>query len=174
MNKLAVFADKSSLFLCRISTGTLWVIVFLVAFNIVARKLFNFTISGIIEIVQYGMLVVMSISMARTTFTGGHVSVSIITAKLPKLGRYIIEFLSMIFSAALITAAAYICIQYIPKTLASGQVTEVYRIPFYIIYFVMAFGLVTSALTFILSAINTVITALGLKDQKGTEGGTAE
>ncbi len=174
MNKLAVFADKSSLLLSRVSTGAIWVIVFTVAFNIVSRKLFNYAISGIVEIVQYGMLLVMSISMARTTFTGGHVSVSIITAKLPKLGRYIIDFLSMMISAALITAAANICIQYISKSYASGQVTEAYHVPFYLVYGVMAFGLVTAALTFILSALHTVANIVTLKKQKGTEGGPAE
>ncbi len=174
MNKVAGFVDKSSLLLSRISTGIIWIIVLLVAVNIVGRKLFNFSISGIIEIVQYGMLTVMAISMARTTFIGGHVSVSIITAKLPKLVRCIIDFLSMMFSAALIIAAAYICIQYIPKTLASGQVTEVYKIPFYIIYSVMTFGLITSALTFIFNAFNAVVTAITAKNQKGTQGGLAE
>lgn len=174
MNKIAGFIDKFSLFLSRISTGILWTIVVLVAVNIVGRKLFSFTISGIIEIVQYGMLTVMSISMARTTFTGGHVTVSIITDRLPKAARCIIEFLCMMLSAALVIAAAYICIQYIPKTFASGQITERYKIPFYLIYGVMTFGLVTSALTFIFNAFNSVVTAIKTKSEKGAEGGTTE
>ena len=168
------FIEKSSLFLSRISTGVFWIIIILVAVNIMGRKLFNFTISGIIEIVQYGMLTVMSLSMARTTFTGGHVSVSIITSRLPKSARCIIEFLGMMLSAALIIAATYICIEYIPKTVASGQVTENYKIPFYLIYSVMTFGLVTSALTFIVNAFNAVLTTITTKNQKGTKGGIAE
>ena len=56
-----------------------------------------------------------------------------------------LDVVLMMFSAALITASAYICIQYIPKTLASGQVTEVCKTPFYIIYSVMTFGMITIA-----------------------------
>lgn len=174
MKKTAGFIDKATLFLSRISTGLLWIIVILVAVNIVGRKLFNLTISGIIEIVQYGMLTVMALSMARTAFSGGHVTVSIITRKLPIAVRCTVQFLGMMLSAALVIAAAYVCIQYIPKTYASGQITERYRIPFYIIYSVMTFGLVTSALSFIFLAFNTVISAITEIKQKRVEGGTAK
>ena len=163
MKKLTKAFDKCSLFLTRIATIVLFIVIVLVAVNIVGRKLFNVTISGIIEIVQYGMLTVMVLSMARTTFTGGHVSVSIITRKLPKLGRAIIGFLTLMLSAALVAAAAYISIRFIPKTIASGQVTERYKIPFYVIYGFMSFGLVTSCLTFILNAVRAL---LGLDEVK--------
>ncbi len=174
MNKMTGFVDKSTLYLSRISTGILWMIVVLVIANVVGRKVLNVSISGIIEIVQYGMLTVMSLSMARTTFTGGHVSVTIITDKLPKAVKCIIEFLGMMLSATLIIAAAYICIQFIPKSIASGQVTEHYMIPLYLIYIVMTFGLLSSALTFIFNAFNSVVTTITTKNQKGTEGGTAQ
>ena len=171
MNK---FVDKVTLFLSRISMLLLWIIVVLVAVNIVGRKLFNFTISGIIEIVQYGMLTVMVMSMARTTFTGGHVSVSIITGKLPKAVRCIIAFLTLIASAALVAAAAYVCIRNIPKTFASGLVTERYKIPMYLVYGVMSFGLITSCLTFIYNAVCSILDIGRKEPAKPEEGGAGE
>lgn len=174
MKKLTGFVDHLSLFLARIASVIFWIVVILVAVNIVGRKLFNFTIAGIIEIVQYGMLVVMTLSMARTTFTGGHVTVSIITGRLPKAVRCIIEFLGLLLSAALVAAAAYICIQYVPKTFISGQVTERYKIPFYLIYGFMTFGLIISSLTFLFNAVRSLFTSGSKEDENTTEGGMAE
>ena len=176
MKKLTKAFDKCSLFLTWIATIIFFIVVILVAVNIVGRKLFNFTISGIIEIVQYGMLTVMVLSMARTTFTGGHVSVSIITRKLPRAGRAVVGFLTLMLSAALLAAAAYISISFIPKTIASGQVTERYKIPFYVIYGFMSFGLITSCLTFILNAVRTLLGLDEVKDARPEdfkEGGDA-
>lgn len=169
MNKLTKAFDKCSLFLTYIATAVFFIVVVLVAVNIVGRKLFNFTISGIIEIVQYGMLTVMVLSMARTTFTGGHVSVSIITRKLPRLAQALIGFLTLMLSAALLAAAAYVSIRFIPKTIASGQVTERYKIPFYLIYGFMSFGLVTSCLTFVLNAVLTLLGIDSARDAKSGE-----
>lgn len=162
--------DKISLFLTRISTVILWVIVVLVAFNIVSRKLFNFTIAGMIEIVQYGMLTVMALAMARTTFSGGHVTVSIITGRLPKAAQNFIAFITLLLSAALVAIAAYVCILNIPRTIASGLTTERYKIPMYLVYAVMSFGLVTSGLTFIFNAISALL-GIGGKAPKEKEGG---
>ena len=160
METLDKIIDKVSNFLCQISTVIIWALVVVVAVNVVGRKLFNFTVPGTIEIVQYGTLTMMSLAMARTTFTGGHVSVSVITGVLPKAVRCVIEFLALMLSAGLLLAALYICVQYIPQTMASQQTTEFHRIPFYLIYSVMAFGLATAAITFIFNAFKSVYVAV--------------
>ena len=160
MKTLEKIFDKVSIFLCRISVVIIWLLVIVVAVNVVGRKIFNVTVPGAIEIVQYGTLAMMALAMARTTFTGGHVSVSVITGVLPKAVRCVIEFLALMLSAALMVAALWICVQYIPQTVASGQVTEFHRIPFYLIYGVMAFGLVTAALTFVFNAVKAVYTTV--------------
>jgi len=163
--------DKVTLFLSRLSSILLWMIVLTVAFNIVSRKLFNFTIAGMIEIVQYGMLTVMVLSMARTTFSGGHVNVSIITGKLPKAARNIVGFITLLGSAALVFAAAYVCSGNITKTIASGLTTERYKIPMYLIYSIMCFGLVTSGITFVYNAFSTLVSTWKKEPAKAEEGG---
>jgi len=153
MEKFFRFVDKLSMVLCRIASVIFFVIVMLVAVNIVGRKLFNTTISGMIEIVQYGVLLVMVLSMARTTLTGGHVTVSIITGKLPKLPKRVIDVFDLVLSAVLVGIAAWVCMRYIPQTRASGLTTERYKIPLYLVYTVMSIGLVVTAFTFILNLI---------------------
>ena len=108
MKTLEKIFDKVSIFLCRISVVIIWLLVIVVAVNVVGRKIFNVTVPGAIEIVQYGTLTMMALAMARTTFTGGHVSVSVITGVLPKAVRCVIEFLALMLSAALMIAALWL------------------------------------------------------------------
>lgn len=166
MEKFFRFVDKLSLVLCRIASAIFFIIVVLVAVNIVGRKLFNYTISGIIEIVQYGVLLVMVLSMARTTLTGGHVTVSIITGKLPKIPKRVIDVFALLLSAALVGVAAWVCIRYIPQTYASGLTTERYRIPIYLVYTVMSIGLIVTAFTFVLNLIRLFFPNAGIAPVK--------
>lgn len=161
--------ERVTLFLSRISSVLLWIIVFLVAFNIVSRKLFTITISGIVEIVQYGMLTVMALSMAHVTLTGGHVSVSIATSKLPKSVQTIIEFVTLMLSAALVSMACYVCFTNIFRMMASGLTTERYKIPMYIVYMVMCFGLATSVITFVFNAFSALLRLFRKEDIQGGE-----
>jgi len=156
LKKLHSVIDKLSSALCLVSKVFLLAIVVIVAANIVGRKLFNTPVPGAIELVQYGMLVVMALSMARTTFTGGHITVSIVTGKLPKAVQSVIGFITLLFSAFIVGAATFICLRYIPSNIQSGQITDHYKIPFYIIYAIMSFGLVTSVLTFLFNAFETL------------------
>ena len=157
MKKMNRLIDKTSSALCVVSKVFMLAIVVLVAANIIGRKLFNTPVPGTVELVSYGMLVVMALSMARTTFTGGHVSVSIITGKLPKAVQAIIGFITLLFSAFIVATATFICVRYIPINFQRGQITDYYKIPFYVIYGIMSFGLVTSVLTFLFNAASTLM-----------------
>ena len=172
MKKIHKFVDKGSAALSKVSMVFMIAIVIVVAANIIGRKLFNTPVPGTVELVQYGMLVVMTLSMARTTFTGGHITVSIITGKLPKAVQAIIGFITLLFSAFIVAAATFICIRYIPNTFKSGQITDHYKIPFYAIYALMSFGLVTSFFTFIFNAFSTLSAIWTKNETAGEEANT--
>ncbi len=156
MKKIHGIIDKVSSALCLVSKVFLLAIVVIVAANIIGRKLFNAPVPGTVELVQYGMLVVMALSMARTTFSGGHITVSIVTGKLPKAVQSLIAFITLIFSVFIVGAATLICMRYIPIYMQRGQMTDHYKIPFYIIYSIMSFGLITSVLTFLFNAFEAL------------------
>ena len=166
MKKLRSIIDKISSGLCAISKVVMLAIVVVVLANIIGRKLFNTPVPGTVELVSYGMLVVMALSMARTTFTGGHITVSIVTAKFPKAVQAVVGFLTLLFSVFIVGAATFICLRYIPSSMQSGQITDHYKIPFYVIYSIMSFGLVTSVLTFLFNAVSTLM-SIWQKDESG-------
>ena len=153
MKKLTKFIDSSSKILMYIACGVLCIMLLAVVVNVVGRRLFHFTIGGIIELVQYGMLLVMSLVMYRTTFAGGHVTVSIFTEKLPKSVAKGISVFALLFAAALMGIAAYVCYKYVPVNRASGLTTNYYKIPYWLVYLVTGIGLTLPALTFVYNAV---------------------
>ena len=156
MKKLDKFIDTSSKYLCYIGCAVLSFMLLSVVVNVVGRRLFNFTIGGIIELVQYGMVTVMCLVMYRTTYAGGHVVVSVITDKLPKPVAKGLGIFSLLFAFALIALASYVCFRYVPINRASGLTTDYYHIPYWIVYLAVGIGLGLSALTFLFNAITFI------------------
>lgn len=152
MKKLDKFIDTSSRYLCYIGCGVLCVMLLAVVVNVVGRRLFNFTIGGIIELVQYGMVAVMCLVMYRTTYAGGHVTVSVITDKLPKGVSKGIAVFALLFAFALVGLASCVCFKYVPINKASGLTTDYYKIPYWLVYLAVGIGLGLSALTFVFNA----------------------
>lgn len=132
-----------------------------VVVNVVGRRLFNFTIGGIIELVQYGMLTVMCLIMIRTTYSGGHVTVSILTEKLPRTLAKLIGVLALLFAAVLVGIASYVSFKYVPINYASKLTTDYYHIPYYLVYLAVGLGLGSSALTFVYNAVTVVFPVHG-------------
>ena len=157
MKKLDRFIDTSSRYLCYIGCGVLSVMLLAVVVNVVGRRLFNFTIGGIIELVQYGMVTVMCLIMYRTTYAGGHVAVSVITDKLPVGARKGIALFAMLFAFALVGLASYVCFKYVPVNRASGLTTDYYKIPIWAVYLAVGIGLGLSALMFLYNAVQVFV-----------------
>ena len=156
MKKIDKFIDVSSRYLCYIGCGVLCIMLLSVVVNVVGRRLFNFTIGGIIELVQYGMVTVMCLVMYRTTYAGGHVAVSVITDKLSPSARKAIAIFALLFAFAFIGLSAYVCFKYVPINKASGLTTDYYHIPYWIVYLAVGIGLGLSALAFLFNALTVV------------------
>ncbi len=152
MKKLDRFIDAFSAILCKIAAVILCVMLLAVVVNVIGRRLFHFTIGGIIELVQYGMLTVMCLIMIRTTYSGGHIAVSVVTEKLPKSASKVIGVLALLFAAALVGTASYVSFKYVPINYASKLTTDYYHIPYYLVYLAVGLGLGSSALTFVYNA----------------------
>lgn len=161
MKKLDRFIDVFSAILCKIAAVILCIMLLAVVVNVVGRRLFHFTIGGIIELVQYGMLTVMCLIMIRTTYSGGHVAVSVLTEKLPKSVSKVIAVLALLFAAALVGIAAYVSFKYVPINYASRLTTDYYHIPFYLVYLAVGLGLGSSALTFVYNAVTVIFPVHG-------------
>lgn len=171
MKQLYKIVDAVSTVLAQLA-GVIFVLILLtVVVNVVGRRLFSFTVPGIMEIVCYGMLVVMTLAMARTTFSGGHVAVTMFTEKLPKGAQKAVSFLALLVASALVALAAYMCATSIPVYLANHQNTDYFKIPFYMVYIFMTFGLGISCLMFL---VNAFLALFPVKKDQGPAPGATE
>jgi TRAP-type C4-dicarboxylate transport system permease small subunit len=153
LKKLTKVVDKTTMGLGYVAVAIILVIIVCVVINIIGRTLTVFTFGGMIEIVQYGMLVAMSMILARTTFAGQHVRVSLFTDMMPKKAKGITMLIEMLISMAIFGMAAYQCFLIIPDTIAMKRMTDFYSIPYYLVYLVLSLGLFTSALAFLYNGI---------------------
>ena len=148
----AKILDKLSLWCTRIASVIIGIVCLIVVASIIGR-IFNKPIKGTVEIVSYGVLIAMCLSLSRTGFLGKHVHVTMFVDMMPKAVKAIIEFFQMIIAAVVFGIVIYLCVHYIPDTMASGLKTDVYRIPQVFVYVFLIFGMFLSCVTFIFHGI---------------------
>jgi len=86
-----------------------WLIALSLAtcFEMVARKLFQFSLQGIDEIGGYTLAVTSAIGFSYTLITRGHTRIDFLVSKLPPLGRALMNTLAMLTLAAVASFALY-------------------------------------------------------------------
>ncbi len=86
-----------------------WLVVFALAscFEMVSRKLFQFSLQGIDEIGGYTLAVTSAIGFSYTLITRGHTRIDFLVSKLPEAARAVLNFLAMLTLALLSAFALY-------------------------------------------------------------------
>lgn len=86
-----------------------WMILLSLAtcFEMVSRKLFQYSLQGIDEIGGYTLAVTSAIGFSYTLITRGHTRIDFLVSKLPPKGRAFMNTLAMVTLAALATFAVY-------------------------------------------------------------------
>lgn len=86
-----------------------WMILLSLAtcFEMVSRKLFQYSLQGIDEIGGYTLAVTSAIGFSYTLITRGHTRIDFLVSKLPPKGRACMNTLAMVTLAALATFATY-------------------------------------------------------------------
>jgi len=152
--------DKVTTAFTIISASIFAIIVFIVIANIIGRSFFQMPIKGTVEIIQYGVMFCAGIVMCRSGYEERHISVNLLIDKYPlRLRAAFIAFGKLLGTVAFGTLAV-IYAQNVPEAMASGKVTETFRLPFEFIYIIMAVCFAAGALIFFYQfcvAMGTVI-----------------
>ena len=127
--------------LATISGMVLFVIMCLVTYSVFRRYALNDPILGDQELVEIGMSVVVMLAIPFTTYSGAHIRVDILDARIGNWGR----FLGDIFARGL---GAYILFLLVQKTWDKaldayeyGDVTNMIEIPVWIAYGAITLGM---------------------------------
>jgi len=157
-----------SAFLAKAAAVILFIISVLVCVHVVLRGLFNGGIEGIYEIVQYGMLTVVSITLAENEMSGGNIIVNVLldkmkprTANAFSIGMYIVATVAM----------AYILVNQVKmifQKYATGATTGVLAIPHWILVLIICVGLFFFVIAFIIRINGMVKSRSSLPGRKLT------
>ena len=156
--------DKITMMVTYICAVFLVIVVLGIAANIILRTFFNAPISGTIEFVQYAVMFVAVMILCRTCFEDKHIYVPVITDMLPYGLRMVIYALGRFLSAAAFAVMTYEFYNDIPGAMI--RVTDILKLPYYIVLIVMFVGMLLATVGFILQGIHFIAI---IKDHRGKE-----
>jgi len=145
--------DKVTMFFVRISGVALAIVALLVIVSVIKRAIFGAPIKGMVELVQYGVMFAIVMALSRTTLNGAHTRVTMFTQSLPDKGQKVLDFIIKLLSLAMFCLLCYRLVLEMNGAAASRQVTEIFKIPFRVIYGILAFGVALNVIVVIFQSI---------------------
>ncbi|NLL51645.1 MAG: TRAP transporter small permease [Peptococcaceae bacterium] len=152
--------DKVTSIFTIVSASLFAIIVLIVLANIIGRTFFHMPIKGTVEIIQYGVMFCAGIVMCRSGYEERHISVTLLIDKYPMRLRAAFVALGKLLGTIAFGALAVIYANNVPEALASGKVTETFRLPFEFIYIIMAVCFLVGALIFFYQFCVTMVTVI--------------
>jgi TRAP-type transport system small permease protein len=126
--------------LVAIGAVALAAMMFLTAFDVVMRYVFNQPVKGALEMVEYLMAVLVSFSIAYCAEQKGHVTVDLIMAGFSKRVQAFFNFITNLMALVLTGLICWQSILYITDTHSSRLTSAVLLIPAYPFVAVVAVG----------------------------------
>ena len=163
--------DKVTYIFTIISCVVFLIVVLIVCANIIGRTAFNRPINGTVEMVQYGALFCAGMVVCRTGFEERHIVVSVFIDKYPKRVRALTIAVGKLIGTAVFGVLAYLYIRRIPEAIASGKVTDSFRLPFEYVYAMMVLCFAAGALVFfyqVFAYMHSFITGKGAPHDPNT------
>ena len=143
--------------LSRFSGALLTLISISVCVHVILRGVFNSGITGIYEVVQYGMLIIVSLTLAENELSGGSIIVNFILDKMkPRVANIISIFMYCLTIGGMLIVLYY-QIGMIVQNYTIGAVTPVLRIPRWTLVIMICIGLFFFIVAFIVRAYYMII-----------------
>ena len=141
--------DRVTLILTIISAIMFACIIIVLLLNIILRSAFNSGVYGQYEIVQYGIMTCVGLGVSRTTYTNRHIHVNLLVDKIKNWRvRSFILFIGRLICTATYGFATYPFIATANNAAKYFKITDLYHIPFQIVYWVFFVMLVITTLVF--------------------------
>lgn len=150
------FAVPLSRFMDRIRMGILALMVLLITADVVLRYFFNRPIKGSYELVEFMMVALVFLGLAYTQVEKGHISITLLTAKLSSAHQAVIHsatYLLCLFTFILITWRSII---HAEALRADGITSAILLIPNYPFMWLVAFGSAILCLVFLIDALKSI------------------
>ena len=159
--------DKVTLIITWLCGILMVLTILLVVANVLTRTIFTAPIKGTVELVQYCIMAIAVLIMARTCFEDKHIYVTVFTDKIPPKVRGFIYAFGRFVSAILFGVMSVLLF----KSLAgvAERVSDILHLPITIMYTIMGIGVGLTAIAFLAQAFFLISDSC-----KKTEGGAEE
>lgn len=148
--------EKFSNGLHWISRLILFLMAFLVTFDVCGRYFFKQPITGAVELTGYGLSLLIFLSLAVTHLHKEHVTIDFLVEKLPEKVQWIFESVINLVIALLLIAISASIFWYAIRLYTSNTITGDLGIPISIFAFISTIGGLVFALTALLFFVKSL------------------
>ncbi len=166
MKKFVSMFSMMTSWLAKLSGILLFLISILVCAHVILRGFFNAGILGTYELVQYGMLVIVSLTLAENELTGGNIIVNFVLDKMKPRTASVISIIMYFITIIFMSYVLYNQVGMIGRKLADGSVTGTLGIPHWILVILICIGLFFFVIAFIIRVYNMIINHGNIENKK--------
>lgn len=130
-------------------------------------RIFTAPFGATVEVVGWSAAILTVFSLGATQISKGHVGIDILTQKFPKIVQRILDIIFTIIAIAFFCLTAYQLVQY--GTSLKGTLSSTFRIEFYPLVYVLAFGFISLITTLIVDLLY-LIAGIDEEDEEWTQG----
>lgn len=146
MKKFAKVITKISQVLDRAAGFCCFAMMVLVACNVIGRKIFNFPITGTIELVQILFALTVGLALAHCAVMGGHITIDFVAEYLPEWFQKIARFLTITITVVTVAVSGWMLVGYADTLRETGRYTGSLKIAYYPFVYLIAIGFFIFAL----------------------------
>ncbi len=154
--------------LAKIAGILLLLMSILVCTHVILRGFFKGGILGTYELVQYGMLVIVSLTLAENELTGGNIIVNFLLDKMKPRVASILSIVMYFITILFMSYVLYNQLGMIGRKLADKSVTGTLGIPHWIIVVMICIGLFFFIIAFIIRVYNMIVSHKSIENKKRT------
>ncbi|MCL1828761.1 MAG: TRAP transporter small permease [Oscillospiraceae bacterium] len=141
--------DRFTAAVAKLSSVVLIVVALFTLVNIISRAVFNTSVSGAIEVVQYGMMICVGLILCRTGFNKRHIAVTILIDKFPARLAGSFRAVTTLITTVVFGYVSYYFFKEIGEMAEGGRVSEILHFPYWTMYLIMAICFLMATVIFI-------------------------
>lgn len=164
LERIDALTARASTWLVRVGAAALAIMMLLTFLNVAGRKLLNSPVVGAVEMTELLMGLIVFLGIAYTTHSRSHVTVDIITSRLPGRARDALALAALILSAGFMAFVSWRLWVVANETVSDNLRTQVWELPVYPAAYLMAAG---STLVVLILLVQIVQSALRLVPRRG-------
>ena len=169
MEKFESYCERVAKGMNTVAAAGLFFVMFIVLLNIVLRGLFKYSLAGVYEIVQYGLLLLVSMALSHNEFDDGNIVITVILENLKPKTANIFYIAAYIVSVIGVSAIVYNQYKMVFAKYANNATTGVLLIPHWIIVAVLTLGFLCLLLTLVLKLVRLISRHKSLPDRALTK-----